>query len=211
MMIEKIKAFAMGAVGAGIFSMGSTYFSEKSIYRIPRLLLPIYEFFGNIGLAIGMLILGGVLMYFAFNKFKVNKGSAKLFLLFQLIALGVFYVIIFTTESDDKASVESIKASIERDAKERKSSENERTVFENKNANQYLDRLEALLAKYQKSHAEKNKVLFDECEKEYLSLTSTEFKKVVIETQLTKEYGDFLDENANILAKINTLRQRKIK
>jgi len=66
MTIEKIKSFAIALVGAGIFSMGSTYFSEQAEYRIPRILLPIYEFFGNIGLAIGMMILGTGLMYFAF-------------------------------------------------------------------------------------------------------------------------------------------------
>lgn len=93
--IEKAKSFAIGAIGCGIFSLGTTYFSEQSIYRVPRILIPIFEIFGNIGLAIGMMILGAVLVYYAYSIFRKNKGNKLFFFVPILLFAIIFYFIIF--------------------------------------------------------------------------------------------------------------------
>ncbi len=117
--LEKIKSFAMTVVGAGIFSMGSTYFSEQTEYRIPRILLPIYSLFGNIGLAVGMVILGLILMYFAYVKYKKNKGKPIYLLAFSIIAVLGFYGIIYS-EINKKTTIEDLKTSIEKSQQKRK-------------------------------------------------------------------------------------------
>lgn len=112
--IEKIKSFAMTVVGAGIFSMGTTYFSEQSEYRVPRILLPVYEIFGNIGLAVGMIILGAGLMYFAYRKYVQNNGKPVYTLLFSLLAIIGFYGLILSTNQKKTVTIDDLKATLEK-------------------------------------------------------------------------------------------------
>ncbi|UIR54931.1 DUF5353 domain-containing protein [Sphingobacterium sp. SRCM116780] len=208
--IEKIKSFAIALVGAGIFSMGSTYFSEQASYRVPRILLPVYEIFGNIGLAVGMLILGAGLMYFAYKKFTKNEGKSMYLLVFLVIAVLGFYGIIFSTSSKS-TSIEDIKASIEEGQKKTQDEimNTEKPSLDNDLANKYLDKLEALEKKFEKAINETDKTKFDACEKEYDTVTAIEFGNVVKEISTMPEYKDFAMYNAKILDKIQVFRSHK--
>ena len=207
MTIEKIKSFAIALVGAGIFSMGSTYFSEQAEYRIPRILLPIYEIFGNVGLAIGMMILGTGLIYFAYRKFTQNNGKSIIILAFSIIAVLGLYGIIFSTSSK-RTSIEDIKSSIEKNQQKTKEeiANTERPTLNNDLANKYIEKLEALERKFEQSISEKNRVQFDECEKEYETIISVEFGNVVKEISTKPEYRDFAMYNAKVLEKIQAFR-----
>lgn len=88
---ERIKAFAIGLIGSLFFSLGFSYFSEQSHYRVPRVLLPVYEYLGNVGLAIGLIVLGGGLMFWAYKKFKDNAGKPVV----MIVALVVFLITAF--------------------------------------------------------------------------------------------------------------------
>lgn len=204
--LEKIKAFAIGLVGAGIFSMGSTYFSEQTTYRIPRLLLPVYGIFGNKGLAFGMPILGVALMYFAFSKFVKNYGKSKIFITYQVITIICFYGIIYF--ANKKLNSEELERHFQKNEIENqnKIENTERPKIDNILANTYLDKSELLLSKFQKAKAENNKAIFDESEKEYNDLTTEDFGMVISEIGRTKKYAEFATYNAKIGLKIQEIR-----
>lgn len=204
--LEKIKAFAIGFIGAGIFSMGSTYFSEQASYNIPRILYPVYEIFGNIGLAVGMLVLGGSLMYYAYKKFERNGGKATLFLICLPIALVIFYGLIYITNR--KPSAEELNLKAEQTQKDAllEMENTERPKLENAAGSTYLDRLEELYEKYKKAQTENSKPLFEECEKEYQDLVGVELGKVAPDIASTNQYKDFAMYNAKVLGKIQEVR-----
>lgn len=208
--LEKIKSFAIGLVGAGIFSMGSTYFAEQSAYRVPRILLPIYNIFGNIGLAIGMLVLGAVLMYFAYKKYIKYDGKSLHFLIYLVIAVLGFYAIIFST-STKKTTIEDVKTSIENGQKAEQSKINnaERPTLESALANKYLDNLEALEKKYEESVSTNNEAMFSECENQHSAMITKDFGDVVKEIGKTAQYKDFAYYNAKVEEKIQTFRLHK--
>lgn len=204
--LEKIKAFAMGFIGAGIFSMGSTYFSAQDSYNIPRILYPVYEIFGNIGLAIGMLILGIILMYYGYKKFINSNGKPSLFIVFQVIGVFIFYGLIYA--SNIKPSTEELNKNFQETQKnaQLEIENTERPKLKSAAINTYFENLEELHKKYQKSQDEHNKTLFDECEKEYPNLINTEYNKVYAEIGNSEGYKEFIMYNAKILGKINALR-----
>lgn len=206
---EKIKSFAMGLIGSGIFSMGSTYFSPQAAYRIPRILLPVYELFGHTGLAIGMIILGAILMFFAYRKFTAHGGRSMYLLIFLVIAVLGFYGIIFATGSKS-ATTGAVKTSLENNEKRKqeKIASAGRPDMNSKLANTYLDNLEALEKKFEQAVNEKNKPAFDECEKEYITLVD-EFGNIAKEIGTKPEYGAFAMYNARILEKIQLSRTHK--
>lgn len=208
--IEKIKSFAIAVVGSGIFSMGTTYFSEQSEYRVPRILLPVYEIFGNIGLAVGMMILGAALIYYAYRTFTKNGGKSIFILGFTVLAIIAFYSIIKMTNSTSN-SPQEVKAGLEEN--QRKTQEQiantDRPTIDNAAANQYLNNLEALEKKYEKSVTEKNKNRFDECEKQYETLISADFSKAAQEIATTPAYRDFAMYNAKVLERIQVFRTHK--
>lgn len=103
---EKIKSFAIAIIGAGIFSTGTTYFAEQSSYRVPRILFPIFEYFGNIGLAVGMIIMGVLLLYYSYRKFTKHKGKPFIIIAGQIMMIISFYLIISYDQSKTEPSIE---------------------------------------------------------------------------------------------------------
>lgn len=206
--IEKIKSFAIAVVGAGIFSMGSTYFSPQSSYRIPRILIPIYEIFGNVGLAICMLILGGLLIFYAYKTFTKNGGKAMVLIAFSVVAIVAFYAIIYQTNklNTPEQLQEMFRKNEER--KQEKIANAERPELDNAPANAYLDKLEALEKKFEKAVNDKNKTQFDACEDEYVAIL-TELGNSTKDLVKTPEYKDFAMYNAKVLEKIQVYRLHK--
>ena len=86
---RKVEAFAIGYIGIFFFSMGTSYFQERFLYRVPRVLIPVFDMFGNIGLAISMLILGGGLIYYGFTKWKSVAEKKNLYWILAAVGLVV--------------------------------------------------------------------------------------------------------------------------
>ncbi len=113
---EKIKAIAIAFIGTGIFSQGTFYFKEQSSYNVPRILYPVFELLGNVGLAVSMLILGLGLAFWAYTKWKNADGKPAIFGLIAVAAFAIFFSILFF--ANKKASPEELmKASEEARAK----------------------------------------------------------------------------------------------
>ena len=207
--LEKIKSFAIAGVGAGIFSMGSTYFSEQAEYRIPRILIPVYEIFGNYGLAIGMLILGLILMYFAYKKYTGNQGKPLYLIAFLILAVIGFYAIILST-STKKTSIEDIKSTIEKSEQTTNtvSIATTRPTIDNANAKNYLEKLEAIEIKYQEAISKKDKALFDSYAKEYLEITRLR-GKVLPEIVNNPGSDNFVSYSLEVVERIKKLREQQ--
>ncbi|MBP6577669.1 MAG: hypothetical protein KA232_10720 [Chryseobacterium sp.] len=207
--LEKIKSFAIAGVGAGIFSMGSTYFSEQAEYRIPRILIPVYEIFGNYGLAIGMLILGLILMYFAYKKYTGNQGKPLYLIAFLILAVIGFYAIILST-STKKTSIEDIKSTIEKSEQTTNtvSIATTRPTIDNANEKNYLEKLEAIEIKYQEAISKKDKALFDSYAKEYLEITRLR-GKVLPEIVNNPGYDNFVSYSLEVVERIKKLREQQ--
>ncbi|WP_231426398.1 hypothetical protein [Pedobacter sp. Leaf250] len=108
---EKIKAAAMGFIGAGIFSQGTLYFRPQSSYNVPRILYPVFELLGNKGLAVAMIILGLLLLYFGFSKWKKFNGSLSVFSLIGGVSLALFFSILLLTGKKQQSTQEILNAS----------------------------------------------------------------------------------------------------
>ena len=90
---QKVESLAIGFIGVFFFSLGTSYFQERFLYRVPRILTPVFDMFGNIGLAIGMLILGGGLIYYGFTKWKSATKKKSLYRILAVIGLAVGVVL----------------------------------------------------------------------------------------------------------------------
>lgn len=204
-LMEKIKAFAMGLIGAGFFVWGITYFQEQESYYVPRILLPVYEFLGNIGLAIGMIILGLILVYIAFSKFKQSRGKVVVFIIYQGIITLVMAILIFLSDTNVRHSNLDDSGKSSEEITQQKIEETERPVMNNAAANTYLDKLEGLLVKVEKIVKEKNQIQFDEFEQEYLTVIE-EVSTIIQDISKEKNYNQFALYNAEIINQINVLR-----
>lgn len=115
--VEKVKAGALAFIGAGFFSQGIIYFQEQSSYHIPRILYPFYKLFGHIGLAVAMLVLGLVLIYWGYTKWKKHDGKIGIFASIAVISFIAFFAILSFTGTKKTTTEELIKKSDETRAK----------------------------------------------------------------------------------------------
>ncbi|OOG17865.1 hypothetical protein BWD42_11205 [Sphingobacterium sp. CZ-UAM] len=196
---EKVKSFAMGFIGAFFLALGVSYFSEQSSYRVPRILLPVYEFLGNIGLAIGLLILGGILLYYAYIKFKKYGGRPVIMLivlpLFTLLAFGINTL--FNNNQSGKSAQN-------RQATEQVGNAN-RPELNNEKAEKYLDKLENLFAEMTKAKERADENRFKLLETQFLDL-GTELAIIIPELAKTDQYPSFIEYNAYVSNKIQKMR-----
>jgi len=187
---KKIKAVAITFIGAGIFSQGTFYFQEQYSYRIPRILYPIYELFGNTGLAISMLILGLALVFWAYTKWKNSGSKAGIFGLVAVSAFAIFFSILFftgkkaTTEELMKSSEENRSKGIE------KMNAMEEPDFNNAEVKQHFVGFETLLQERKKAFSEKNQQAIKASDEAYISWTEKS-APLIQKLQTPKEKQDF--------------------
>ncbi|MDR2281867.1 MAG: hypothetical protein LBE37_01585 [Sphingobacterium sp.] len=196
---EKIKSFAMALIGSMFIVLGFSYFSEQASYRIPRILLPVYEFLGNIGLAIGLLILGAALLYAAYTKFKNNGGRPTV----MLIVLPLFLVFSFAiTKWTENGNKDKQQISTAKDIKNKEVS---RPILDQEKANAYLDQLEILVDKMTKAKEQKDDTTFKALEAEYFEQMN-QLADIIPQLSKTDKYADFAHYNAQLAQKINKMR-----
>ncbi|MFD2556243.1 hypothetical protein [Sphingobacterium tabacisoli] len=196
---EKVKSFAMGFIGSMFMALGFSYFSEQASYRIPRILLPVYEFLGNIGLAVGLLILGAALLYAAYAKFKNNAGRPTVMFIVLPLFLVFSFIIIKVTENGDK---DKQQVSIDKDIKNK---EVARPTLDHEKANAYLDQLEILVDKMTKAKDQKNDATFKALEAEYFEQMD-QLADIIPQLSKTDKYAEFAHYNAYLAQKIDQMR-----
>ncbi|WP_316807909.1 hypothetical protein [Pedobacter agri] len=154
---ERIKAVAITFIGAGIFSQGTFYFKKQASYNVPRILYPIFELLGNVGLAVAMVILGLGLAYWGFTKWKNTSGKAGVFGLIAVASFAVFFSILFFTGK--KATPEELaQKSEERRAKGIEQIQSaEQPDFDNPEIDAHFAAFEKLLTEYKTAYKNENK------------------------------------------------------
>ena len=203
---EKIKAFALGFIGSLFFALGLTYFSEKSYYQVPRILLPVYDYFRNIGLAVGLLVLGGGLMFWAYKKFKNYGGKPMIMITVLPLFIIASFGIAKLTEKTYKPNFEkntSNKQTVEPVADE--TANTQRPKLDNPKANDYLEKLEDLLQKMTKAKEIGDRTAFDKLDEQYLELIENS-GDIFSEMSKTAQYREFAMYNAKVSKEINKLR-----
>jgi hypothetical protein len=151
---NKIKALAIGFCGAGFFAQGVFSFKEMPSYRMPRLLIIVYETLGHTGLAIGLILLGGALFFYGYSIWK--KTGGKLFLFRLLIVLFMFifaFIVFFATKSASlPPTQEEIKSA---EAERLKSVDNmmqmDQPNFNSLEIDQFFAEFDGLYAKYEEN------------------------------------------------------------
>lgn len=201
---EKVKAFAMGFIGALFFTLGISYFKEQAQYKVPRILVPVLELFGHIGLAIGLLILGAILIFLSYLKFK--KHGVKPLVILIVLSLTVtsiftvFKLIEYSDFSKNKIKEERLKQELYN-----KVENAERPKLNNQNANEHLDKMEFILQEMTKSKEQNDDAKFKTLDKEYLALNQ-DLATIIPELSKTDKYQAFIMYRAGLSRKINSLR-----
>lgn len=166
---EKVKAAAITFIGAGIFSQGTFYFKEQASYNVPRILYPVFKLLGNVGLAVTMLALGVALVYWGYTKWKNFAGKTGVFSIIAVASFVVFFSILFLTAPKKVSTVDLIKASDERRAKEiEKINSAEKPAFGKPEIDAHFASFEKLLQEYSIAFKNKNEQEISAKEKAYM-------------------------------------------
>ena len=84
---QKVESLAFGFVGVFFFSMGTSYFQERLLYRMPTILIPIFNIFGNVGLAIALMLVGGGIIYYGYTKWRSATTKRSIYLILSTIGI----------------------------------------------------------------------------------------------------------------------------
>lgn len=167
---EKVKAFAIAFIGAGIFSQGTFYFKAQSNYNIPRILYPVYQFLGNKGLAAGMLILGLLLLLYGFAQWKKVSTKAIIFWLWSVAAIVLVYCLLFFTGNKQMSTEERANKTAAQNEKMIDDMRNmEQPDFGIPEIDQHFINFETLLMQYQRAFANKDKETIKVKEDEFMT------------------------------------------
>ncbi|MDR1330539.1 MAG: hypothetical protein LBK07_00355 [Tannerella sp.] len=164
---RKVEALALGYIGVFIFSMGTSYFQERFLYRVPRILIPVFDVFGGVGLAIGMLILGSGLIYYGFTLWKSVSEKRNLYLILTAAGLVAGVALANLDFNPGKA------AGIMEEMDKRRASQmdelrnSDELSFSNAEVDEHIARYNALYERYEAGLKSGDEAAVAECEKEF--------------------------------------------
>ncbi len=181
---EKVKAFALAFIGVCFFSMGTTYFQERLVYRLPRILIPVLDFFGNVGLAIAMILLGLGLVVYGFVKWKSVSQKKSLYWIIVTLALIIGTLLAFFANNKPAKSSSEIMQEIE--------DERQNEIEEIKN----IDKLS-----FHNKEVEKHLADFDKIYKEYLQNFETKDDAAISKSM--DAYSQWAGNTAAIMQELN--------
>ncbi len=170
---EKVKLFAIVFIGVCFFSLGTIYFGEQSMYRVPRLLLPVYELFGNIGLAVGMLILGLAMVIYGYTIWKKNAGNVTLFGFLAITALIIGCTVAYISNNQPQKATITPEEYFAENEKERQKQindikETDEPQFDNPEIKKHFVAFDEILQKFKSNLSTGNKEAIQASENEYL-------------------------------------------
>ncbi|GEM_PF-1260556 len=203
---ERVKAIAIAFIGAIFFALGPGYFSEQSSYRVPKILWPVYELFGHVSLAIGLLLLGAIMLFWAYRKFTKYGGKPVVMLvLIPVFVAGGFGLAKLSENTGKQKSGGSELAQAQREKVANEISDADRPELDNEKANQYFDKLEKILAEMTKAKAANDTAAFNSLDKEYTDLHVLMSELIPVLSK-TDQYRDFVLYNAKVSKQIDKLR-----
>lgn len=200
---EKVKSLAMGFIGSMFIALGFSYFSEQAYYRVPRILIPIYNLLGNIGLAIGLLILGAILLYVSYTKFKNNEGRPAIIL--TVLPLFIIFSFTITKWTEKNNTPNPIPSNEAAGATTKENKDAIRPKLDHSLANTYLDQVELLVDKMSKAKEQKDDKTFEALETQYFELQN-QLANIIPQLSKTDKYAAFVHYNAYLASKINKMR-----
>jgi len=199
---EKIKSFAFGLLGAIFTTMGVTYFKEQASYNVPKILYPVFKLFGNVGLAIGLIVLGLIFIIVAYRKFVKHNGKPAVIIVAIAIFVGLGATIgvlsdkngLINSNNTAENTVDKVNNAV-------------RPKLDNQKANSYLDNIERIAAEMQKAKESNDNELFKKLDEEYLQSRNV-LTEIIQEIYKEKIYSDFIHYNAKVLNTIEQLRSK---
>jgi hypothetical protein len=171
---HKVRAVAIGFIGVIFFGMGTSYFSERLIYRMPRILGPVFDLLGNVGLAVAMLLLGGGLIWWGFSRWRAVEGKPSLYWILAAVGI-VVSVVLFNVDLKPRKSSSEMMEEMEREHTEQieEIRNTERPRIDNAEADAYFDKFEELGGRFKENVAKGDQEAIAANEREFEELKAT--------------------------------------
>ncbi len=169
---DKVKAYAWGFAGSGIFCQGIFYFQQRPSYYVPRLLEPIFDKFGNIGFAISLLIIGLLVIIYAYVQWKKTNANLNLFRLgipafIVLFSIAYFLFNPFAKRSRMTPEELTKKWETDREKQLQQTSEMEKPDFKDAEIEAWIASFDPMYKRYFENKTANNEVAIRQSEKEY--------------------------------------------
>ncbi|GHV02806.1 hypothetical protein FACS1894159_11770 [Bacteroidia bacterium] len=163
---EKVKSFAIALVGIVFFSWGTDYLAgEHLLYNVPRILLPVFDLFGHVGLAVGLMALGAGLIVYAFVNWKKAGGRASVYCVPVISALAAGIVL---ANVNFKGSGDLEKGQDDRRETQTEELRSlERPQFKDQDLERHFASFERLYERYERALQAADTASIVECEEEF--------------------------------------------
>jgi uncharacterized membrane-anchored protein YhcB (DUF1043 family) len=168
---EKTKSFAIALIGIVFVSWGTNYlWGEHLLYNVPRILLPIFNLFGPVGLAIGLLLLGLALIVYGFIKWKKVAEKSFVYWVIVILALAAGVILANVNFRSSEEIQEKIDQQRENQIDEIRNSE--KPDFKNKEVEKHFDGFDDLYKRYEKAIQSQDAKVIQQCEDDYVEWTT---------------------------------------
>ncbi|MDR1180620.1 MAG: hypothetical protein LBL13_01380 [Bacteroidales bacterium] len=163
---RKVESIALGYIGVFFFSLGTSYFQERFLYRVPRILIPVFDMLGNVGLAIGLLILGGGFIYYGFTKWKSVTEKKSLYWILAVAGLIAGVALANINFNPNKSTDIQEKMDKKRESQMDELRNLDGLSFSNAEVDEHIAKYNTLYKRYEVSIKNQDETAIAECEKE---------------------------------------------
>jgi hypothetical protein len=204
---HKVRAVATGFIGVIFFGMGTSYFSERLIYRMPRILGPVFDLLGNVGLAVAMLILGGGLIWWGFSRWRAVEGKPSLYWILAALGIAVSVILFNVNFKSSSEMMQEQEQQVQEQIEEIRNTE--RPGFNNAGVDAYFDKFEELGGRFKENVAKGDQEAIAANEREFEELKATvadilqnldddaKYDFSIYDAKLMIEWADIRDGNTD--------------
>jgi len=203
---RKVESLATGFIGVFFFSMGTSYFQERFLYRVPRILIPVFDMFGNIGLAIAMLILGGGLIYYGFTEWKTVSERKNLYWILAAAGLIIGIALANINFNPDKSAEMTERMDKKREEQIDEIRNLGETTFKSSELNGHIEKFKLLYTRFEQSVEKKDADSIAACEENY-NIWSTQLGEIMEKLSID-ELTEFAPYNAKYSIQWHDLRMK---
>jgi hypothetical protein len=203
---RKVESLAIGFIGVFFFSTGTSYFRERLLYHVPRILMPVFDALGNIGLAIGLLILAGGIIYYGFTKWKAVAERKNLYWILAAAGLVVGVAVANINFNPNKSAEITERVEKRREAQIDEVRNLEEKSFNNIELNEQIAKYDALYKRFEQSVEQKDEDGIAACEEDF-NTWYTELAGIVEKLSI-EEKMEFAPYMAKYSVRWNDLRMK---